>query len=331
MTTKLYIDPGHGGSDPGAVDNGLLEKDIVLDIGLILRDILETEYEDAEVRMSRTGDTFPSLSDRTNDANDWGADYFVSIHINAGGGDGYEDYIYSGLSNSSSTANYQEVAHPHLVGANDMYDRGQKTANFHVLREAHASALLTENGFIDNADNAEKMELASWREDVAYGHAEAIADIFNLSKTGKEVSNDKPSGGATGETYTVKSGDTLWGIAQDYNLTVDKLKELNDLSSNIIQTGQELAVSESSGVTWVGTDLKGKRVESIYQGSDGLNFYDSARWTNPVDTFGYGMGWIVDNKYYVSDEGGEGYQFRVQNSNGDLYFITANDSFVKVI
>jgi len=81
---KIYIDPGHGGNDPGAVANGLREKDLTLKIGLKLRDYL-SGYENVQIRMSRTTDKTVSLSERTNDANKWGADLFVSIHINAGG------------------------------------------------------------------------------------------------------------------------------------------------------------------------------------------------------------------------------------------------------
>ncbi len=83
--TKIYLDPGHGGNDPGAVGNGLREKDLTLEIGLKVRDILLRNYENVEVRMSRTADTTLSLDQRTNDANTWGADFLISIHINAGG------------------------------------------------------------------------------------------------------------------------------------------------------------------------------------------------------------------------------------------------------
>ena len=57
---KLYLDPGHGGSDAGAVGNGIMEKDVALSIAVLIRDILESEYQDVSVRMSRTGDTFLS-------------------------------------------------------------------------------------------------------------------------------------------------------------------------------------------------------------------------------------------------------------------------------
>lgn len=75
---KIYIDLGHGGTDPGAVSNGLREKDLTLQIATRIKDIL-VGYKDVSTKMSRTGDTFPSLSARTNEANAWGGRFF-SIH-----------------------------------------------------------------------------------------------------------------------------------------------------------------------------------------------------------------------------------------------------------
>src|SRR5699024_4740458 len=68
---KLYLDPGHGGSDPGEQGNGLKEKDINLDIALKIRTILIDNYENVNVKMSRTKDTARSLNQRTSEANAW--------------------------------------------------------------------------------------------------------------------------------------------------------------------------------------------------------------------------------------------------------------------
>ncbi|SDC49420.1 N-acetylmuramoyl-L-alanine amidase [Terribacillus halophilus] len=179
---KIYVDPGHGGSDPGAVANGIQEKNVVLAIGTSIRDILQLEYENAEVRMSRTGDTFPSLSQRTNDANAWGADFFLSIHVNAGGGTGYEDYIYTTLSDSSATGVMRARIHEEVMKLNGMSDRGRKKANFHVLRETAMPAVLTENGFIDNSADAAKMKSNSWIQDVARGHVNGLERALGLRK-----------------------------------------------------------------------------------------------------------------------------------------------------
>lgn len=179
---KLYLDPGHGGTDSGAQGNGLLEKDMNLDIALKIRSILLNGYKDVEVLMSRTDDITKSLAERTDEANSWGADYYLSIHCNAYDGSvkGYEDYIHDSLSDSSITAQYQDIIHKEVMNVNELIDRGQKKANFHVLRESVMPALLTENGFIDNEEYAALIQQASWREKVAQGHVNGLVKAFNL-------------------------------------------------------------------------------------------------------------------------------------------------------
>jgi N-acetylmuramoyl-L-alanine amidase len=181
---KLYLDPGHGGTDPGAVGNGLQEKTLTLDIGLRIRDILVRNYENIEVKMSRTTDTYRSLSERTDEANAWGADYYLSIHINAfnGSASGYEDFIHDSLPDSSLTAQYQTILHEEITKVINLFDRGKKKANFHVLRESTMPALLTENGFIDNVNDAAKLKDSNWRQAVAQGHVNGLVRAFNLQK-----------------------------------------------------------------------------------------------------------------------------------------------------
>ncbi|MFB4162949.1 N-acetylmuramoyl-L-alanine amidase [Alteribacillus sp. JSM 102045] len=181
---KLYLDPGHGGNDTGATGNGLREKDINLDIALRIRNILLNEYQNVEVRMSRRSDRAVSLSQRTNDANQWDADYFLSIHCNAYNGQarGYEDYIHNSLSDSSRTAQIRDSMHRHIVSMNRLSNRGKKKANFHVLRESRMPALLTEIGFIDNSSDAAIMRESSWRQAVARGHVNGLEEAFNLQQ-----------------------------------------------------------------------------------------------------------------------------------------------------
>ncbi|WP_026690914.1 N-acetylmuramoyl-L-alanine amidase family protein [Alteribacter aurantiacus] len=180
---KIYIDPGHGGTDPGAVGNGLQEKNVNLDLALRLRNILLNDYRGVEVKMSRTTDVTKTLSQRTNEANAWGADYFVSIHINAFNGTarGYEDFIHDSLTPSSRTSQMRNVMHEEIIKVNNMINRGKKSANFHVLRETRMPAILTENGFIDNAQDAALIRDPNWLQTVAKGHADGIARIFDLT------------------------------------------------------------------------------------------------------------------------------------------------------
>ncbi|MEH6986472.1 N-acetylmuramoyl-L-alanine amidase [Cytobacillus firmus] len=179
---KIYLDPGHGGSDPGASGNGLNEKDITLDIARKVNDFLIKNYENVSVKMSRSTDIAKSLNERTREANSWGADLFLSIHCNAANGKarGYEDFIYTSLSSSSKTAKYQNILHQEVMKVNQLPDRGKKKANFHVLRETKMAAILTENGFIDNEKDAALMRQSSWREAVARGHAAGLALALGL-------------------------------------------------------------------------------------------------------------------------------------------------------
>lgn len=208
---KLYLDPGHGGRDPGAQGHGLNEKDVTLDIALKLRTILQNDYENVTVKMSRTSDTTKGLSSRTNEANAWGADYYLSIHINSAtsSAQGYEDYIYNGLSNSSTTAKYQNIIHEEILKVNELKDRGTKKADFHVLRESNMPAILTENGFITNAHDAALMKQASWRQKVAQGHANGLAKAFHLKRKSKPTPKPpqpQPNNPDGGTLYKVIAG-----------------------------------------------------------------------------------------------------------------------------
>ena len=139
--------------------------------------MLISEYDGVSVRLSRSIDQSVTLSQRTNAANSWGADYFVSIHINAGGGTGFESYVYPGV--SAPTTTYRNALHDEIVRSVDFADRGKKTANFHVLRETSMSAILTENGFIDTVADANKLRNATFLQGIARAHATGLEKPFN--------------------------------------------------------------------------------------------------------------------------------------------------------
>jgi N-acetylmuramoyl-L-alanine amidase len=198
---KLYIDAGHGGLDPGATGNGLREKDLTLDIALELQSILVNNYENIHVLLSRTEDVTKSLSQRTNEANTWNADFYLAIHINAASNEaaqGYEDYIYTSLPSSSSTSKFRELIHEEVMKLNQLNNRGKKKADFYVLRESTMPAMLSENGFISNKHDASLMKQDSWRKHVALGHANGIVKAFGLKM--------KPKVETPGTLYKVIAG-----------------------------------------------------------------------------------------------------------------------------
>ncbi|KHF38689.1 N-acetylmuramoyl-L-alanine amidase family protein [Halalkalibacter okhensis] len=234
---KIYLDPGHGGSDSGASANGMHEKDIVLDIGLRIRDMLRNEYEGVEIRMSRTTDRSVTLAQRTSDANSWGADYFVSIHVNAfnGSARGYEDFIHNSLSDSSQTARYRDIMHEEITKVNDLVNRGKKKANFHVLRETRMSAILTENGFIDNAQDAAKLRDPNWLERVARGHVNGIARAFNLTRRSNSGGGGSNGGGnGNGDLYRVIVDGTQEGAYRMRQNILDAVDRNLDSANEVI-------------------------------------------------------------------------------------------------
>ncbi|MBS4191731.1 N-acetylmuramoyl-L-alanine amidase [Bacillus sp. FJAT-49705] len=208
--TKIFIDPGHGGTDPGAVGNGLQEKNLTLQISKRIRDLLAV-YENVQVKLSRETDQTLSLNQRTNMANAWCADFLLSVHINAGGGTGYEDYIYPGT--GGATAAHQNAIHSEIMKMIDLCDRGKKQANFHMLRESNMPALLTECGFIDNANDAAKLKQTTYIEKNALGHANGIVKAFGLKKK-EGVSN---MGELTPEQEKVRQEAMRLGITDGKN------------------------------------------------------------------------------------------------------------------
>lgn len=193
---KVYIDLGHEGDlkgmDPGAIGNGLKECNVVLEIGKYIKDMF-AEYENVQVKFSRLGDKNFSLTQRTNEANAWGADLYLSIHINAGGGIGFESFVYPGV--GSKTQALQNAVHAKILSKKVFTkDRGKKRANFHVLRETKMPAMLTENGFIDNKTDAGILKSRSKLILIAAGHVEGVAEFLGLKKKPASKPKPKPDG-----------------------------------------------------------------------------------------------------------------------------------------
>ena len=166
MAIKIYIDQGHNPENPnaGAEGNGLREQDITYRVGQELSELLRANPA-FEVRLSRptpsstlgTSNT-TSLRARVNDANAWGADYFISIHTNASSNPsagGTEAFAYSRPSRAFSLG--EDI----LVGISDatgFRNRGmQIRPGLYVLRKTAMPAILVELGFITNPEEAALM------------------------------------------------------------------------------------------------------------------------------------------------------------------------------
>ena len=166
MSIKIYIDQGHNPVNPnaGAEGSGLREQDLVYTIGRRLADLLRAD-PNYEARLSRpTRDTqlgtstATSLAARVNEANRWGADYFISLHTNASSNpsaSGSEAFAYA---RGTRAFAFAEDILTNLVEVTGLRDRGvQPRPGLYVLRKTQMPATLVELGFITNPGDAALM------------------------------------------------------------------------------------------------------------------------------------------------------------------------------
>lgn len=151
---KVFIDPGHGGSDPGASGNGIIESDKVLDISIRLGDLLKTKG--IQVKYSRNDNSnYVELSQRAKMANEWGADIFISIHANSFTSSSvYGTETFSYTNGSSKSKDIALKITNAISSSMKLYNRGAKTANFAVIRESNMPAVLIETAFLTNGSDA---------------------------------------------------------------------------------------------------------------------------------------------------------------------------------
>ena len=151
--SRICFDYGHGGNDPGACYNGRRECDDVLNLGRAVAS--QVRRHGITVDEIRTNDVAVELDDRSEFENANSYDYFISFHRNAyepGRALGAETYTYTNTGEKSKSLAQKIQSSLVSIG---FVDRGVKSANFHVLRETKAPAVLVEMGFIDNSgDNS---------------------------------------------------------------------------------------------------------------------------------------------------------------------------------
>ncbi len=188
--------------------NGLRESDLTLSLAHEVRASLA--HYDVRVEMTRTDDRFVGLSERAQFANSHGADYFYSLHINAGGGEGYEDYVHTEA--SAAARQYRDAVHiavMQYLAPLGVVDRGECRANFAVLRETSMPAILTENLFIDTAADAARLENEEFLAGLAQAHARGIVAALHLPR--RTDGDGAPSGVFTAELQ-VNFSDGRWRV-----------------------------------------------------------------------------------------------------------------------
>ena len=238
----IVIDAGHGGKDPGASGNGIIEKELTLDIS----EYMNQRFKNLGIptKMTRTGDETLGQTERVSRVLDaFGKDgdvIVISTHINAGGGEGAEVIYPLRRDDKLASKILNEI-----VGA------GQKGRKFYqlrlpsnpskdyyyILRETpNTNAVIVEYGFLDTAEDAERLK--ENYKDYAEAVVRAVASYIGV-----------PYSAVSGSGfYTVKKGDTLWSIATANGITVSKLKELNNLSSNELKVGDTLKIKDTEEI-----------------------------------------------------------------------------------
>lgn len=179
MAIKIFIDQGHNPENvnAGAEGNGLREQDITYNVGIFLRDLLNSDYRfDAITSRNTPTETLgfnntSSLQERVDRANSWGADYFISIHVNAAENpafNGSEIYVYN---ENTPIYNMAEDILTEITTQIGTKNNGVKVnRTFFVLRRTQMPAMLIELAFITNFSDAQKLR------DNQYGFASAIYD-----------------------------------------------------------------------------------------------------------------------------------------------------------
>ena len=179
---KIYINPGHSDNDPGAVSHET-ERKLNVAVANHMNNYLLVNYV-CETRMNPG--TMDSLNTICNDANGWDADLFVSIHFNAGGGDGWECFVYS-ESRRSLGAIFEKYIQE--IGQNS---RGVKLRpGLAVLSQTHMPAILNEGAFVDNLK-----DIQDWNDDgelkkLGEAYAKAAAEFLGLKKKAEGYSHEQ--------------------------------------------------------------------------------------------------------------------------------------------
>lgn len=262
----IYLDPGHGGSDSGAVGY-IVEKDVALSVSRYCDEYLRAKGID--VLMARYSDMYKSLSDRVTEANKAKATYYVSIHLNAGKGDGVETYhtIWHGVGEDLATNIFNEIV---KIGQND--DRGVKTRTgvdgndyYYVIKHTNMPATIVEVAFADHPQDYKIVDTAA--EQKAMGIAIAKGIIATLKAQGlydDEPLKCKSHVQKLGWGDWCKEGETCGTVGESKRLEaiiIDAPSDWNLTCQVHCQTYGDMPVVTDGNIA--GTVGKGKRMESI--------------------------------------------------------------------
>ena len=187
LPIRIFIDQGHnpGTINAGAEGFGLREQDITYNVGVYLADLLNQD-PNFDARLSRNSPTevlgttvTSSLAARVKAANDWPADYFISIHVNSNDNpaiNGTEVYVYEENSQAYYLGEYILNSIVNIVGTRDNQVRVRPS--LYVLRRTTMPSLLVELAYISNPSDVEKLRNDQWL--FAYAIYLGLVEYFGL-------------------------------------------------------------------------------------------------------------------------------------------------------
>lgn len=261
----VVVDPGHGGIDEGCSYNGVLEKDINLQIALALQKKLEElGYQ---VLMTRSDDTYMAKEERARLANLSQADAFISIHQNVcedTGAEGVEIW-YDGTDGSRDCKRLAQLIHKYVLQRTNAKGRELKgEAQFAVTSQTEMPACLIETGFLSNAKERGLLLTPEYQEDLAAGIADAVRLYFE-PKTMYLTFDDGPS---------AKNTETVLDILKERNIKAtffvvgENVRRYPEVAKRIAAEGHTIGIhcdSHDYNVIYASTDSYLEDFEKAYQ------------------------------------------------------------------
>jgi N-acetylmuramoyl-L-alanine amidase len=210
---RIVIDAGHSFSTPGkrSPDGSLREYQFNSVVARYVADTLLHGYESVEILFTHDDNRDVPLKERTDRANAWKADLFVSIHANAAGdgaswnsAQGIETFVYE--TRPPAAVALANAVQRQLIKATGRPDRGVKSANFHVLRETRMTAILIECGFMTNRDECELLKSDAYRRKCAEAIVKGVVETYGLRK--KKTDDGVSDWAREARDWAVKHGIT---------------------------------------------------------------------------------------------------------------------------
>ena len=277
----IVIDAGHGGEDPGALGSKKSrEKNIVLAIARKLQKSIN-QYPNMTARLTRKGDYYISLRERTRIARKEEADLFISVHADGfykKSARGMSVYALSNKGATSETARWlaNKENSSDLVGGISLHDKDDvlaqvlldlsmtktvsdsiifarhvlhnliklgpvhsskvEQAGFAVLKSPDIPSILVETGYITNPREENLLRSSRYQQKLADAIAKGVSEYVKVSSYSSSVT--------TASFHIVRAGDSLSVIAERYKMSMEQLKQLNNLQGNQINIGQKLKLRE---------------------------------------------------------------------------------------